>query len=149
MSKARPLRAKPATKRAIRSVVAPAPGALDSALRYHHQGQLPRAGKLYKKVLKREPDHVSANHLLGVLSHQTERNKLAIRLIAKAIAARPDMVEARSNLAMTCNELDRFDEVISACENAIAINPYSADAYYSQGDAHRGLANPAAALACF
>ena len=129
MSKARRLRAKPAIKRAIRNVVASAPGTLESALRYHQQGELPRAEKLYRKVLKREPEHVNANHLLGVLCHQTERNKLAIRLIAKAITARPDLAEAHNNLGLALRADGRLTEAAQSFKAARQARPDMVEAH--------------------
>ncbi len=66
---------------------APAVGeALDLALASHRAGRLDGAGRLYRKFLRRRPNHPEALHLLGVIAHQTGDHDAAIDLIGKAIA---------------------------------------------------------------
>jgi Flp pilus assembly protein TadD len=59
---------------------------LDLALANHRAGRLDAAGCLYRKFLRRQPDHLEALHLLGVVAHQTGEHDTAIDLIGKAIA---------------------------------------------------------------
>ena len=47
--------------------------AMRAAVASHQSGDLRQAETLYRQVLNRHPRHVDAQHLLGVLAHQTGR----------------------------------------------------------------------------
>jgi tetratricopeptide (TPR) repeat protein len=50
---------------------------LEAGLAYHKAGRRERAERLYRKVLRREPDHPDALRLLGVIaSEQTSTMRL-------------------------------------------------------------------------
>ena len=73
-----------------RSITLPGPLLkLNQALAYHRAGRLQEAEGLYNEILRADPDHTDANHLLGVIASQTGRYGLAIRHISKAIEAEP------------------------------------------------------------
>ena len=83
---------------------------LQKALRHHQTGDLQKAEKLYRKVLKSDPDHVGANHLFGVLCYQNGRSEFAIQLINKALASRPDFAEAHNNLGIALRAVGKLRE---------------------------------------
>lgn len=56
------------------------------ALQHHQGGRLREAEAGYRAVLAREPAHVDALYLLGVLLHQTRRSAEAIEWVQRAIA---------------------------------------------------------------
>ncbi len=63
--------------------------ALSIALQHHQNGQLNKAEKFYKKILKADPNHADALHLLGLIARQAGKNDIAANLISKAINIRP------------------------------------------------------------
>ena len=69
---------------------------LVEAVRHHQAGRLQRAEASYRRVLAAHPD---AEHLLGVIAHQTDRNDIAVALIGKAIAANPGVALYHNNMA--------------------------------------------------
>ena len=99
----------------------------DRAFRHHQAGRLREAEELYRRVLKQEPRHADALHLLGVLSHQTGKIDMAADLIRRAIALRPDYPEAYNNLGNILKHKGQLDEAIAACRKAIALRPNYAD----------------------
>ena len=95
---------KLAKKTAIRSPNQPSPStqqAIELALQHHNAGRLSEAENIYKQVLRDDPNHPVALHLLGVISHQLGKNEAAVDLINKAISILPDYAQAYSNLG-TC-----------------------------------------------
>ena len=59
------------------------------ALAHHQKGMLAEAREIYVGILKTQPKHFDALHLLGVIAHQTKNNQRAIELIGKAIKVNP------------------------------------------------------------
>jgi thioredoxin-like negative regulator of GroEL len=57
--------------------------ALATALRHHQAGRLQEAEPIYQQILRAEPNHVDALHLLGVLAQQRGDNERAIECIAR------------------------------------------------------------------
>ena len=55
------------------------------ALQNHQSGNFKEAEKLYKKILKKFPDHFQSVFLLGTLFAQVKKYKDAITLLKKTI----------------------------------------------------------------
>ncbi|MCK5366290.1 MAG: tetratricopeptide repeat protein, partial [Gammaproteobacteria bacterium] len=55
------------------------------AMARHQGGELDQAQGLYESILRDQPDHADAAHMLGLVAHQQGRNEDAKRLIADAL----------------------------------------------------------------
>ena len=113
----------------------------DFAFENHKKNNLEIAGKIYKKILKEDPNHFPSTVLLGTLSAQTKNFNVAKQLLEKAIKINPDHPEAYYNLGLVFNELGDFEKAISCFEKAIKIKPDYADAYNNLGSSYKGLKN--------
>ncbi len=51
---------------------------LNEGLALHQKGRLAQAKVIYERVLKTQPKHFDALHLLGVIAYQTMNNLLAV-----------------------------------------------------------------------
>ncbi len=71
---------------------------LSTAIQHHKAGNLRQAEALYRRVLKAQPNHCVALHLLGDVMRQVGKYEVAIDLIGKAIALEPNLAEAHHNL---------------------------------------------------
>ncbi|MBU3913810.1 MAG: tetratricopeptide repeat protein [Nanoarchaeota archaeon] len=97
--------------------------ALNLALKAHQEGKLEEAERVYRKILKINPDNPDANHLLGLIAHQTENYKEALSLVKRAIEINQNNAVYYGNLAMILDKLERQEESIDAFKKAIKINP--------------------------
>ncbi len=107
--------------------------AIGVAVQRHNEGHLSQAETIYRQVLRVNPNHPVALHLLGVIANQTEKNSLAVDLITKALAVKPDFAEAHSNLSVALRELGRLKEAVDSCHKALALRPNFAEAYNNLG----------------
>ncbi len=71
---------------------------LAEAVALHEAGNLKKAERLYKNILKANPRNSVALNLLGVLNYQGGRHSKAIQLLGKAVAISPDYAFAHFNL---------------------------------------------------
>ena len=96
---------------------------LAKAHEQHRAGNLAAAEKAYGEILRREPHHAKALHLLAVLALQTERPEAAIELLDRAARIEPDDGEIQRNLARALARAGRHGEAAAALLRAVALSP--------------------------
>ena len=121
---------------------------LDQALALHRAGDLVRAKTQYIAILRRQPDHFDALHLLGVVALQSQNAAAAVGLIKLAIGLAPDVSDFHSNLALAHKDLAQWDAALASVDQAIRLNPISAQAHFNRGSIFQLLDKPELALAC-
>jgi predicted O-linked N-acetylglucosamine transferase (SPINDLY family) len=106
---------------------------LQTALRHHQAGRLQEAEPIYQQILKSEPDHVDALHLLGVLAHQRGDNERAIEFIARAIHLDGSQAPFHNNLGNALRSQGQLAEAIASYERALQLRPNYAEAHNNLG----------------
>ena len=106
---------------------------LVQAVQLHQQGQLDPARRLYKAVLRLEPNQPDALHLLGVLALQEGKPADAILRIQRAIEVRPGSAVYHGNLGVALQAVGRLDEAREHLERAVKLDPRQVDATFNLG----------------
>ena len=121
--------------------------AMQIALDHYRAGRLRDAESIYRQVLAQDPNHVDANHLIGLLAGQAGHYDFAIQQIRRAIALNPNVVEFQTNLSEMYRLTRKLDEAIAHARRAIELKPDFAGAYASLGLAlgDKGLVDEAMA----
>jgi predicted O-linked N-acetylglucosamine transferase (SPINDLY family) len=122
---------------------------LDRAIACHQRGQLGEAERLYLEILKADPGHFDAQHLLGIIRHQQGRSGEALVLINAALQVRPDSAQALANQSLVLCELRRYDEALASSDKALALQPDFIEALNNRGNALQRLKRYDEALASF
>ena len=131
-----------------RSITLPGPLLkLNQALAHHRSGRLQEAETLYDEILRADPGHTEANHLLGVIASQTGRYGLAIRHISKAIEAEPGRASFHNNLGNALQEQGGLEEAAAAFGRAVEARPEYAEALNNLGTVIQELGGLADSLA--
>ena len=125
------------------------PQTMQEAVALHQQGRLREAEKLYARVLKAEPEHFDALHLLGLAKAQGGQMGEAYRLMSAALKLNPKAPDAWMNLANVLHALKRDAEALDCLDKAMALRPGDPDALHNRGNALLALGRPQDALACF
>ena len=101
---------------------------LQLGLSHHQNGQLRESKTVYEDILRLEPKHFDATHLLGVIALTANQPNTAVLLISKALEIRKTK-DAFFNygLALQANRQPLL--AIDAYKKAIALNPKE-DKYY-------------------
>ena len=118
----------------------------EQASALHRQARLAEAERICREVLRQQPNHFGALHLLGLIAFDTRHTERAINLIGKAIALKPDLAEAYSDRGMALRKLKRFEDALANYDRAIALKPDFAMAHNNRGNALLDLKRPAEAL---
>ena len=111
------------------------PELLSLAYRNHQAGNFPQAELHYRQILQRNPQHVDALHMLGLLAHQTGRNDVAQELIGKAVRLKPTFAEAHSNLGNVLQQLGKLDDAIASWRRALRFKPQLPEVHSNLGSA--------------
>jgi tetratricopeptide (TPR) repeat protein len=112
---------------------------LQQAIALHRQGRFAHAQKAYEKILKLQPRHFDALHLLGVIAAQTNDPLRALKLIGKAIDLNPRSADAFCNQGSAFRALDQFDAALRSYDQAVAIQPDYVEVHRCRGLALRDL----------
>lgn len=119
------------------------------AVALHQQGKLEEAKDIYESILKTQPNHADALHLLGVIANQTGQPERAVHLISKAIAIQPNNAGFYINGGNALQALGRLDEAVAYFDKAIRLQPTIPDVHFNRANALHALNKYELALAGF
>lgn len=126
---------KPGRTRPQRRALSPAAALLSEGLDHHRRGRLAVAARVYKRILKLEPRHAHALHLLGLVQHQQGQQAEARGLIEQAIAADASNAAYHNSLGLVLLAEGDADAAASAFRAALARDPAMAEAFNNLGNA--------------
>ena len=98
----------------------------------HQQGQLAEAQARYEDILRLQPRHAEALHLLGIVAGQTGHPDRAVELIDAAIAADPRNAGYHSNRGVALQSLGRLETAIESFDAALALEPGRAADHFNR-----------------
>ena len=96
---------------------------LARAVELHQAGDILAAGTIYREILAKDPDHVDALNLLGVVMHATGDLELAVELISRATELAPDYGPALINLGNALQAAGQPDDAVKKFERALELDP--------------------------
>ena len=106
------------------------------ALMYLREGDLLHAEGIYKNILRSQPAHFDALHMLGVIYYQLANFELSIKYIKQALQYNPSHADAYYNLGNAYIEKKQFDGAITCYRKAVQYNPNIVEAYDNLGHAY-------------
>ena len=95
----------------------------DQALEQHERGRLDLAEVGYRQILRQQPAHADAMHLLGVIAHQCGRHEDAVKLVQNALRLAPRQASYYCNLGQAYRALGRLNEAAAAQRAALQLQP--------------------------
>ena len=107
---------------------------LQYALSLRQRGQFAESELIYRRILKSNPGHFDATHLLGVALLQRGKIVEGEELLATALRVNPDHVTTLNNRGLALHELGRFDEAVASYNKAIALKSDNPEAFYNRGN---------------
>ena len=87
---------------------------LANGANHHKKGELQKAEAHYATILKNEPGHGDANHLMGLLAKQVGNLDMAKEFLARAVKSNPKQPQYRTNLAKLLLQRGDADEALDA-----------------------------------
>ncbi|MDD3012709.1 MAG: tetratricopeptide repeat protein [Candidatus Gastranaerophilales bacterium] len=105
---------------------------LNTALKYHKNGQLPEAEIIYRQVIEEEPENYNALNLFGILLFQHKRYEEAIIYVEKAIDIHP-IPYFYINLGNIHSAKGEFDKAIDFYNESLEMDPNNPDPWFGLG----------------
>ena len=103
------------------------------AVQFHQKNRLENAKELYIKILKKNPNFVSAHNNLGLVFKSIHETEKAKDCFEKAIEIDPKFFMAHNNLGVLFKDSGEIEKAKNCYEKAIEINSKFSDAYNNLG----------------
>jgi tetratricopeptide (TPR) repeat protein len=122
---------------------------LGAAYQFHRAGRLGEAEALYRGIVREQPGHPDALHMLGLLAHQAGRHAEAVELIRQALAGPGSYPLFHTNIGGVYLALGQTSEAVAACREAVRLQQDNAEFHNNLGVALRRRGELDAAAASF
>lgn len=103
------------------------------AEQFERSGAPEKAEAIYRRILRKDPDHVEACRLLAGIAAAHERYREAAVFLQRATELAPDYPRAWVDLANVQRHLEDFDAAIECAEKVLALAPERAESYMVYG----------------
>ncbi|MGA3066214.1 MAG: tetratricopeptide repeat protein [Tepidisphaeraceae bacterium] len=97
--------------------------------------RLPDAEAACRNLLRDFPDHVEANHLIGLIAFQSGRSEEALQILLRTVKMNPHRPDFRLNLGLVLVNLGRGEEALEAFEFATRLRPDFPEAHQNLAQA--------------
>lgn len=105
----------------------------EQGLRQFRAGDAGGARRTFEGVLAREPEHLAALSMLGLLAMQSANYALSVSLFERATKVAPGVAALHSNLGESLRRLGRRREALSAFRRALELSPELPELHYNLG----------------
>lgn len=121
---------------------------LQLALQHHQAGRLAEAEVGYQQILRLNPQHAPALHLLGLIAQQLGKNEIAVDLIGRAIRVQPSGF-MYCDLGAAYRAQGKLDAAIESFRQALRLSPDFADAHNQMGATLHAQGDFGTAIGCY
>ncbi len=101
------------------------------ATQFHQNNNLEAAKQLYKKILNKDSNFISARNNLGLIYKNTGEIEKAKSCFKKVIEINPEITETHNNLGLIFQQFGENDKAINCFKKSIKIDPNYSSAYYN------------------
>lgn len=108
-----------------------------------------QAIRIYRGLLKSEPENIGYLGTLGDLFVKSSDDKTAMEYYKEIIRLEPQNVDALNNLGGIYRRLKMYDESISVLERAVMFDETNVQVYYNLGFTYKLMGNYDDAIQCF
>ena len=122
---------------------------LVSGWKRHQAGQYELAEQLYLQVLRDNPEHANAWHLIGRLDFECGRVGRAVECMRQAISSDPGNSAFHHNLGVVLVALSDLQAASACFREAIRLRPDYVEAHNNLGNVYCALGKDESAVACY
>lgn len=122
---------------------------MQQAYIFHTQGDLSKAEKLYKQVLKKDPRHADANRFLALIAHKFGFHSSALQLITRSISADPNQAQSHYIQALLLDQIRNQDEATKSYKRCLRLQPQHKEALNNLGLIYKKNYQFEEAISCY
>jgi len=119
------------------------------ALRHHQEGRLADAERMYKEILRVDPEQADSLHLLGMIAYQRGCHENAVELTRKAIAIKGNAASFHSNLGNVHQSQRKLIEAGACYQRALVLKPGLAEVWVNLGNIYKAQGEVESSLTCY
>ncbi len=97
-----------------------------AAMALHQRGNFVEAARIYRRLIKTNPDNRHALHYLGAIEVATGNLARGKSLMARSLEVDPQNLVFIENYATVLCQIGEFDVALQLCERGLRLNPASA-----------------------
>jgi predicted TPR repeat methyltransferase len=112
---------------------------IGQALRFQQRGEYPRAIRIYRWFLARNPDCARVLQIYGLALHRTGDLDGAVRILSRSVALDSSDSATHASLGNALYEQGRLEDALVSIGLAVEADPSSADAHNDRGNVLRDL----------
>lgn len=128
--------------------MSPPRDSLEKALELHRAGRVSQADELCREILRIDPNHAEALHLLGLILLGGGEGEQAVSLFYRACELHPDVAKYHLSHARALRFLHQMDAAQHALERALVRQPDLAEAHELLGNMYKAQHRYAEAITC-
>jgi len=106
---------------------------LQLGIKHLQNNQIAFAEDIFNKIIKLDPRHPDALHMLGVVQYRNGNSKDAIRLIKKSIKIKPNVSVYHRNYGIALISAEKYKEAINELRKAVKLDGNDFQAYNELG----------------
>lgn len=114
---------------------------INEALKFHQQGDLDKAEKLYLQILDEFPNNGNVLNFLGFLKIQNNKPDEAVSYLKKASEIYPNFFDVWFNLGLAYKSNQEFKKALEAYEKASLIKPDNPYVYFNMANIYENNQN--------
>jgi predicted O-linked N-acetylglucosamine transferase (SPINDLY family) len=111
------------------------PEAVEIALAHHRQGSYQTAEEIYLNILRADPQHIDAMHLLGVIRCQQGRLDEAEHLLGQVVQRNPESTAFQNSWGRLLLFRGRREEALEALRKSLELSPQNPEAFFNLAEA--------------
>ena len=119
------------------------------ALGYYEAGDLRRAKRLFREIIKNRPKNFEAHYYLANILQDLGRDEESVKSYRQAMKINPDFPGTYYNVGSILKEKGDNDEALIYFQKALELDPACADIYNSIGVIYQSKGEFDDALACY
>ena len=121
----------------------------EQAIKFHKEGKIIEAERLYRLILNAQPEHLSATNNLGIIQELRGKSDEAAASFKKATEIKPNYVEAHNNLGVALGKIKKLNEAELSFKKAIGLRPNFVEAHNNLGNTLQELGRSDDAIVSF
>lgn len=127
----------------------PTAAAMERAAGLYGAGELDAALALCEDILRADPVHFFALHLIATIAVRQGRHEDCVRFATRALQSNPRNAEVLANRGAALRALSRYEEALADYDRALAITPRSAATLNNRGVTLAALGRHREAVECY
>jgi len=98
-------------------------GKFELAQAHHRAGRLSDAVRMYHEIVQKEPGHLNAMHMLGLVLYQAQLHEMSLKFLRQALTGKPNDPGCHVDYGLVLAATGQIDAAMDEYHRAISLQP--------------------------